>query len=70
MGWVDELTQAFSSGGTSGLVLAAGDILADMVSVLAEKSGDLIDVGADAIDAFATGLRRNAKILPPTCKRP
>ena len=61
MGWVDELTQAFSSGGTSGLVLAAGDILADMVSVLAEKSGDLIDVGADAIDAFATGLRRNAK---------
>ena len=61
MGWVDELTQAFSSGGTRGLVLAAGDILADMVSVLAEKSGDLIDVGADAIDAFATGLRRNAK---------
>lgn len=61
MGWVDELTQAFSSGGTRGLVLAAGDILADTVSVLAEKSGDLIDVGADAIDAFATGLRRNAK---------
>lgn len=61
MGWVDELTQAFSSGGTRGLVLAAGDILADMVSVLADKSGDLIDVGADAIDAFATGLRRNAK---------
>lgn len=61
MGWVDELTQAFSSGGTRGLVLAAGDIMADMVSVLAEKSGDLIDVGADAIDAFATGLRRNAK---------
>lgn len=61
MGWVDELTQAFSSGGTRELVLAAGDILADMVSVLAEKSGDLIDVGADAIDAFATGLRRNAK---------
>lgn len=63
MGWVDELTQAFSSGGTRGLVLAAGDILADMVSVLAEKSGDLIDVGADAIDAFATGLRRNAKSI-------
>lgn len=61
MGWVDELTQAFSSGGTRGLVLAAGDILADMVSVLADKSGDLIDVGADVIDAFATGLRRNAK---------
>lgn len=61
MGWVDELTQAFSSGGTRGLVLTAGDILADMVSVLADKSGDLIDVGADVIDAFATGLRRNAK---------
>lgn len=63
MGWVDELTQAFSSGGTRGLVLAAGDILADMVSVLADKSGDLIDVGADVIDAFATGLRRNAKSI-------
>lgn len=63
MGWVDELTQAFSSGGTRGLVLAAGDILADMVSVLAEKSGDLINVGVDAIDAFATGLRRNAKSI-------
>lgn len=63
MGWVDELTQAFSSGGTRGLVLAAGDILSDMVSVLAEKSGDLINVGADAIDAFATGLRRNAKSI-------
>lgn len=61
MGYVDELTQAFSSGGTRGLVLAAGDIMADMVSVLADKSGDLIDVGADAIEAFATGLRRNAK---------
>lgn len=63
MGWVDELTQAFSRGGTRGLVLAAGDILADMVSVLADKSGDLIDVGADVIDAFATGLRRNAKSI-------
>lgn len=63
MGWVDELTQAFSSGGTRGLVLAAGDIMADMVSVLADKSGDLIDVGADVIDAFATGLRRNAKSI-------
>lgn len=61
MGYVDELTQAFSSGGTRGLVLAAGDIMSDMVSVLADKSGDLIDVGADAIEAFATGLRRNAK---------
>lgn len=63
MGWVDELTQAFAGGGTRGLVLAAGDILADMVSVLADKSGDLIDVGADVIDAFATGLRRNAKSI-------
>lgn len=63
MGWVDGLTQAFSSGGTRGLVLAAGDILAGMVSVLADKSGGLIDVGAGVIDAFATGLRRNAKSI-------
>lgn len=63
MGWVDELTQAFSRHGIRGLVLAAGDILADMVAGLADKSGDLIDVGADVIDAFATGLRRNAKSI-------
>lgn len=53
---VNELTKAFESGGTTGLVKKAGELIGKAVKAMAEKIPDFFDVGVDAIGEFLKGL--------------
>ena len=53
---VNELTKAFESGGTTGLVKKAGELIGKAVKAMAEKIPDFFDIGVDAIGEFLKGL--------------
>lgn len=53
---VNELTKAFESGGTTGLVKKAGELMGKAVKAMAEKIPDFFNIGVDAIGEFLKGL--------------
>ena len=53
---VEELTKAFESGGTTGLVKKAGELIGKAVKAMAEKIPDFFNIGVDAIGEFLKGL--------------
>ena len=59
---VNELTKAFESGGTTGLVKKAGELMGKAVKAIAKKIPDFFDVGVDAIGEFLKGLFDNKSL--------
>ena len=58
-GYVDQLTQAFKSGGLSGLVEELGSVLSDVTVKVAEAAPQLIDTAVNTIQAFISGIQNN-----------
>ncbi len=59
IGYIDQLSEAFESGGLEGAVEAAGDIFADLAVRAAEAAPDMIDAAVSVIEAFIKGLVKN-----------
>lgn len=62
-GWLGEVTKAFSEGGISGAVGAVGNVLAQVVTYIAEKATMMIDMGVQLLGALITGLSDNLPAL-------
>ena len=56
---VDQLAEAFDKRGLQGLVEETGDVLADVVSNIADSAPEMLDAGADMLVAFIDGLMSN-----------
>ena len=54
--YIGQLTDAFNSGGFSGLVSEIGNVLADAVSMVMTYAPKLVDAAVDCIDAFIGGI--------------
>ncbi len=61
--YVNDLTEAFKSGGLEGLVDKAGDIFAELVTKAAEQAPKMIDTAVSLIESFVKGLAKNKKRL-------
>lgn len=57
--YVNQVTEAFKSGGLEGAVEAAGDIFADLAVRAAEAAPDMIGAAVSVIEAFIKGLVKN-----------
>lgn len=64
--YVNQVTEAFKSGGLEGAVEAAGDIFADLAVRAAEAAPDMIDAAVSVIEAFIKGLVKNKARLGKT----
>lgn len=56
---IDQMTQAFKENGAQGAAEAAGGIIANLVTGIAEKAPDVIDMAVKVIQAFVKGLKNN-----------
>ena len=56
---IDQMTQAFKENGAQGAAEAAGGIIANLVTGIAEKAPDVIDMAVKVIQAFVKGLKDN-----------
>lgn len=61
--YVNQLTDAFKSGGLSGLVEEAGDIFAEISVKAAEQAPKLVQTALNMIQSFVSGLRSNSAAL-------
>lgn len=61
--YVNQLTDAFKSGGLSGLVEEAGDIFAEISVKAAEQAPKLVQTALNMIQSFVGGLRSNSAAL-------
>ena len=57
---VEELSQAYSSGGMAGMVGAVGDCLSEAVNVIAGYAPQVVSMGVDLISNFVQGIADNA----------
>lgn len=60
---LSQLTTAFNEGGVSGAMSAFGDILGNLVGMLAENLPEIVDAGANLLDSLAEGLIQNLPTL-------
>lgn len=60
---LSQLTTAFNEGGISGAMGAFGDILGNLVGMLAEKLPDIVDAGANLLGSLAEGIIQNLPTL-------
>lgn len=58
-GWMSDLADAFHSGGTSGLVEAAGSVMSEALTAAAEKAPGIIKSATTLIKSFASGISKN-----------
>ena len=63
--YVGQLTDAFNSGGFSGLVAEIGNVLADAVSMVMTYAPKLVDAAVDCIDAFIGGISSALPSIAP-----
>ena len=63
LGYVQELSEAFTEGGFAGAVSKIGDILADAVAYIAEQAPMFIQTGIDLITSLADGLSANSEAI-------
>ena len=61
--YVNQLTDAFKSGGLSGLVEEAGNIFAEISVKAAEQAPKLVQTALNMIQSFVGGLRSNSAAL-------
>ena len=62
-GMVDSLTTAFQEGGFDGLVSEVGNVLATVVTRVAEYAPQVIDMGISIVDNLLTGIQNNAPAI-------
>lgn len=60
---IDQMTEAFKEDGATGAAEAAGDIIANLVTGMAEKTPDVIDMAVTVIQSFTDGIKKNKKKL-------
>lgn len=60
---LSQLTTAFNEGGISGAMSAFGDILGNLVGMLAENLPEIVDAGANLLGSLAEGLIQNLPTL-------
>ena len=63
--YIGQLTDAFNSGGFSGLVSEIGNVLADAVSMVMTYAPKLVDASVDCIDAFIGGISSALPAIAP-----
>lgn len=63
LGYIDQLTIAFRSGGTPALMSAFGDILGDVVSQASAYAPQLVKLSIGLISSFLTGIQKNAPVI-------
>lgn len=63
--YIGQLTDAFNSGGFSGLVSEIGNVLADAVSMVMTYAPKLVDASVDCIDAFIGGISSALPAIVP-----
>lgn len=63
--YIGQLTDAFNSGGFSGLVSEIGNVLADAVSMVMTYAPKLVDAAVDCIDAFIDGISSALPAIAP-----
>lgn len=63
--YIGQLTDAFNSGGFSGLVSEIGNVLADAVSIVMTYAPKLVDAAVDCIDAFIGGISSALPAIAP-----
>lgn len=68
IGYVDQLTDAFNSGGLESAVEAAGDIFGDLAVKAAEKAPGMVDASTSFIQAFINGIAKNKGKLVTAAK--
>ncbi|MFV0529476.1 MAG: phage tail tape measure protein [Lachnospiraceae bacterium] len=61
--YVNQLTEAFSSGGINGLVSKAGSIFAELTVQAAKQAPKMINAAVSCIKAFAKGIYSNRKAI-------
>ena len=57
--YVEQLTEAFNSGGLQGVVSQAGDIFADIVTKAAEQAPKAVNAGVKMVQSFVEGIIDN-----------
>lgn len=60
IGYIEQLSTAFKEEGVDGLVTAVGDILASIITKIAESAPDIIEMAVSVIQSFVDGLNDNS----------
>ena len=63
LGYVDQLSEAFRSGGTPALMSALGDILGDVAGKASAFAPSLVKTSVGLIKSLLNGLKSNAKVI-------
>lgn len=60
---VNNITEAFKSGGMNAAIQAAGDEFANLATAAAEHAPEMVDTAVDFIESFGSGIVKNKKKL-------
>lgn len=60
---VNNITEAFKSGGMNAAIQAAGDEFANLATAAAEHAPEMVDTAVDFIESFGGGITKNKKKL-------
>lgn len=60
---VNNITDAFKSGGMNAAIQAAGDEFANLATAVAEHAPEMVDTAVDFIESFGSGINKNKKKL-------
>ena len=60
---VNNITDAFKSGGMNAAIQAAGDEFANLATAAAEHAPEMVDTAVDFIESFGSGITKNKKKL-------
>lgn len=58
--YIDQLTDAFKSGGVDGLIAETGTVFASLATDIANQTPAIITAGVNAIQSFLTGIQQNS----------
>lgn len=60
---VNNITEAFKSGGMNAAIQAAGDEFANLATAAAEHAPEMVDTAVDFIESFGSGIAKNKRKL-------
>ena len=63
---VSDLSKAFSKDGFEGVITEGGKIISNLLTVVAQKSPKIIDVGFSFVDSIIKGIQQNSNKLTDT----
>lgn len=58
---VNNITEAFKSGGMNAAIQATGDEFANLATAAAEHASEMVDTAVDFIESFGSGIAKNKK---------